>query len=431
MVTNYINIKSTIKIFRSQLFSNMSYLFIVQIANYLIPLITIPYLIRVIGVDNFGIIAFAISFTQYFVIIVDYGFNYTATRVISVNRENIEEISKEFMVVFSIKLLLLTLCFIIELLLIAFVPKFRIHSLLFFICFFMAVGNFVYPIWLFQGLEKIKHIAVINLTTKVVFAAAIFIFVKNPSDYYLVAAFQAGSVFFSGIIALVLSLYLFNLKWRIPKAYELIQSLREGWPIFATFFSSTLVNNTNIFILGLLTDNKTTGYFSIADKIVRVLIYLALPINTVLFPRISKLFVDNKEKAIVMLKSTLKYGIIFFAFLSILLFIFTELIVRLVSGSTIQDVSIMVRIMAIVPLTVFIDNVYGTQVLINLKKGNQFLKSVFVPSFISIILALIFVPIWKGFATAVIYLVAEVTILVMMVYHVRKNGFYLIIDKYI
>jgi O-antigen/teichoic acid export membrane protein len=75
--------------------------------------------------------------------------------------------------------------------------------------------------------------------------------------------------------------------------------------------------------------------------------------------------------------------------------------------------------------------VYGTQVLINLKKGNQFLKSVFVPSFISIILALIFVPIWKGFATAVIYLVAEVTILVMMVYHVRKNGFYLIIDKYI
>lgn len=408
---------------------NMASLFLVQGANYILPLVTFPYLVRVLSIEKFGLIAFAVAFIQYFVVFVDYGFNLTATREISINRNDFKKVSKIFWEVYAIKFILMLLSFGILVCIVAFIPRFKVENYLFFICFLAVWGNFLFPIWFFQGIEKIKLIAVFNLVAKIMFTIAIFVFVKNENDYLKAAALQTGGVLFAGVGAFIYAVAKYPIKFALPKYSDIKRGLREGQSIFMTIMSSTLVNSTNIFILGLFADNKTVGIFAIADKIVRVFINMCGPISSAIFPRVSKLFSESREKALIFIKKMLIYGIMMFLLLCILLFISADYLVSLITGENIKIIAVLIRIMAIVPLTIFIDNLYGTQVLINIGRENQFMKAVLIPGVISIIMSFIFVPLWKYYATAIIFVVSEMLVLVMMIYYANKNNIYLIHNK--
>ena len=171
---------------KSTLVKDLSYLYVLQIANYVVPLITIPYLIRVLGVEKFGAISFALAFMQYFVIIIDYGFNYTATRYISIHRNDNNRINRECCIVFSVKIILLLLSLLIVTTVTWAVPKMRADVTLYLVCFVMVIGNYIFPAWLFQGLEKIKYIAIINFVTKVIFTLSIFFFIKKMNIFIII-----------------------------------------------------------------------------------------------------------------------------------------------------------------------------------------------------------------------------------------------------
>ncbi|MBU2593894.1 MAG: flippase [Candidatus Edwardsbacteria bacterium] len=405
---------------------NMASLFLVQGANYILPLITFPYLVRVLGLDRFGLIAFSIAFVQYFVIFVDYGFNLTATREISINRNNIDSISRIFCNVMIIKFILVLISFLLYLSLILYFPMFRTEIYLYLIGFLAVLGNLLFPVWFFQGIENIKVVAIFNLLSKLIFTLTIFVFVKEQSDYLKVMALQTGGVLFSGIGAFLYAFIKYPIKVVLPKYYDIKTDLRNGWYVFATILSSTLVNNSNIFILGLFADNKIVGMFAIADKIIRVFINICVPISNAIFPMVSKLFSESKEVALTLIRKVLVYGGGVFVLLCIVLFLSADSLVFLISGESNIDISILIRIMSIVPLSIFIDNLYGTQVLININRSDQFMKAVLFPGIASIILSFIFVPMWKYYATAIIFVFSELLILFMMIYYVRKNKIYLI-----
>ena len=174
-----------------RILENFISLSLLQLFNYILPLVTIPYLLRVIGPDKYGIIAFGQALIQYFIIITDYGFNLTATRDIARKRTSIDDVSKIVSTVLMIKSLIAIICLIVFLMIIISFNKFSKEFELYIYFFGMVVGNVLFPVWFFQGMERMKYITAVNFMSKFIFTLAIFIFI-SPKPFWIFS-----SIFFS------------------------------------------------------------------------------------------------------------------------------------------------------------------------------------------------------------------------------------------
>ena len=240
------------------LMENFAYLSLLQIAGYIFPLITLPYLARVIGVDSFGKIAFAGAIIGWFHTVSDWGFNYTATRDVAQNRDDKDKVSKIFSNVLWARTLLMVISFVLLYILILLVPKFREVSLLLMITFLMAPGHILFPDWFFQALERMKYITILNLISKLLFTIAVFVFIKEKSDYILQPLFVSLGYVVSGIIALYYILVRWKFKLHKPNLKAIIQTIKGSTDVFINNIMHNLYNN----IIKLLIPEKNNLYIS-------------------------------------------------------------------------------------------------------------------------------------------------------------------------
>src|ERR1700733_365501 len=164
---------------------NIFWLFSLQGLNYLVPLAVLPFLIRVLGIERYGLVAFAQSFAQYFVLLTDYGFNLSATKQIARIRSNRELVSNYFWCVIILKVLLMLLGMIILAFLVTVIPRFRAEITLYVAAYLAVVGTVLFPTWLFQGMEQMKYISMVSGGTKLVSALVLFVFVRHSDDYVM------------------------------------------------------------------------------------------------------------------------------------------------------------------------------------------------------------------------------------------------------
>ena len=207
---------------KKRLLSNFFSLSILQIFTYILPLLTLPYLVRVLGSEKFGLVVFAQAFIIFFNILVDYGFNLSATREISVNRENKEKLTEIFSSVMSIKFILIGISFTILSIIIFSFENFSNNIDLYYLTFLWVIGQALFPIWYFQGLEKMKYITIVNITSKLIFTVAIFIFIQNEADYILVPILNGLGFIIGGILSLWIVHKDFNQRFRMQSFKILI-----------------------------------------------------------------------------------------------------------------------------------------------------------------------------------------------------------------
>jgi len=167
---------------KNKLVYNFFSLGIVQAITSLLQLIVIPYVISKVGVDGFGIIAVAQVVMFYLSAVTEYGFSQTATREISIQRDDRLLISKIFFRVIFSKLILCAVSFVLLLILFVFVPVFRLHSLIYLAGFMFVIGQSVLINWFFTGIEKMQLMAVTALIARVIFVALVFLFIKSKND---------------------------------------------------------------------------------------------------------------------------------------------------------------------------------------------------------------------------------------------------------
>ncbi len=403
------------------LIQNFSSLSILQFSNYLFPLIAFPYLVRVLGPEKFGLVNFAAAFVGYFTVLVDYGFNLSATQEISVHRNESGKIDEIFSGVMIVKSSLFLVGFIIFSLLVLSIPKFSVDAPVYFLSFLAVSGSVVFPTWFFQGMEKMKYITVITIGVKILWVVSVFLLIKSPSHILLYVLLNGISLILTGLIALLFIFRKFGIKMYFPPLTVIKRLLVEGWYVFVSTASITLYTSTNIFILGLFAGNEIVGYFAAADKIRIAVQGLFQNASQAIFPYLSKLFVESKEKAIRFVKKYLKLSLSFAIVVTFVLFAFSGEIVLLILGEKYMQSINVFRIIIFLPLIILLSNVYGIQIMLNLGYKKEFFRIIFLAGIINLILSFILVPVYFETGTAVAVLITEIFVTAGMYGFVRKK----------
>lgn len=406
-----------------RLVKNAAALFIVQLSAYAAPLLILPYLTRVLSTEHFGLIAFATSFNFYFITLVEYGFNLTATRRIAIHRDNPDLLSKICSSVYAAKALLTLVGFVLMLAIVLATPKLRANVGLFCLSYLAVVGDLLFPLWLFQGLQKMENLVWRDLLTKVVSLCLTFAFVRQDSDFMLAAAFQAGSTVIAGLVGLCTVPFLTQIKLVRPSMQETITALREGWPVFLSMAAFTLSSSTSIFLLGLRSGPADVAYYIAAYRLVVALRALVDPVKTALYPHISHMAAKSKEDAVLFLR---KYGFLFaspFLLGSLVLLVAAPLVVKVLYAPQYTPTVLLLRVQALSPFFLALQHNYSTFFMLAFGYDKQYSRLVLqmtVLNFVVLIPAIYLL--WPPLAVSLTGLILDMFMAGMTYLFYRKHS---------
>lgn len=371
---------------KKTLLENFLSLGALQIISYVIPLISLPYLSRVLGVEKFGLVFFAFAFMQYFIILTDYGFGLSATREIAVNRHNLNNLSNIFNSVTTIKLVLLFVSFLILTLAYVFVPKLNENWLVFQLSFLMVVGNAIYPVWFFQGMERMKYITFLNILSKTIFLVLIFIFIKNENDYMYVPLLNSMGFLVAGILGMWFAIKEFKIKLYLPKWNSIKKQFKYSSEFFLSRVSVSAYTNTNTFCLGLIGSTLMVGYYVAAEKIYQAITGLQSPISQALYPFVAK------HKDLKTYKKWFIFAVLANIVVCSFVFVFAKLFIAIFYGVEMIEAYKILRVFCFIALITFPSMMVGYPLLGAMGHTKVANGSVIVGSIIHMIgLALLYV----------------------------------------
>ena len=294
----------------SRVVSNVFWLYGLQGLNYVVPAALLPYLVRTLGVEQYGLIAFAQAFAQYFILATDYGFNFSATRSIAKSREDASQVSRIFWTVIVIKMLLVLLGAVVLELILKGVPRFHQDRFVYWAAYGMVVGNAIFPLWLFQGIEQMRSISIFTGLGRLVSALLVVTFVKSPSDTLLATSLLSLGFVFAGVLGMIVALRKHVSGLYLPSRLEIFKALKEGRHLFITTAAVSLYSNTNTFLVGVIGGVEQAGYFSLADKLIRAISGVIAPLIQGSYPHVILLIAEAKPRAITFIRRALAAALI-------------------------------------------------------------------------------------------------------------------------
>ncbi len=265
---------------------NFVSLLVLQGANYILPLLILPYLVRVLGAEKFGLVMFAQSLAIFLTVFVDFGFNISGTREISLAREDKEKSGQIFLAIMVIKVVLIIIALAILFFIVSFFTRFSVDSEIYLLSFGVVIGQALFPVWFFQGIEKMKVVTFINILAKLIFTVLVFVLIKTQADYYKVPIFNSLGFIVSGCIGFVLSFKYFNFKY---PTFSLIKQLfKDSSSLFVSNFATSLYTASNVFILGLFSGNIIAGVYSSIEKLILAVKNVYVPLYQALYPWVAR-----------------------------------------------------------------------------------------------------------------------------------------------
>lgn len=381
------------------LIENFASLSILKTLSFLLPLITLPYLSRVIGVARFGDIAFANSIIVYFVTITDYGFNYTATRDLSKNRDDMNYVQHLFWNVFYTKLILLIISVVTFMVLVETIPLLREYRLLLWLTFLTVPSYMLFPEWFFQGIEKMKYITIVNVISKVLFTGLIFLLIKKESDYILHPALSALGFLVAGIVSQVIIIRKYKV-YPTPISWQaIIQTLKSGRDVFLSLIAPNLYSSTTTIFLQSFHGGSASGLFSSGRTFVDIADQVSTLISRVFFPFLAR----RPEKHYTFRRITFAIQ----TFSVLVLLSGANLIINIFYTAEFSDSAHVLRIMSVSLIFMYMMNAYGTNYLLlhGQEKTNR--KIVLYSSLAGFFISYLFAKQWSYIGAALTFVVVR------------------------
>lgn len=343
---------------------NIVALSFLQVINYAVPLISVPYLIRVLQPAGFGMLSFAQAVILFFDIVTDYGFNLSATRAVAGSRENYEALSRTFWLTMIAKLVLMTASAIVLGVVVLFSHDSQETGLLYAAAFLNVIGTALFPIWLFQGLEEMKFTVAAQASARILTIPAIFLLVHKPQDYVIAAAIQGSVLIWASIFVAPATWRRVRIRPYLPSPAELFSTFRNGWHLFLSNIAGLAYSSTTVVILGLVAGKAQVGYYSAAEKVIRAAACVWGPLTQSLFPHLSALRTQSRNSALQLIRKSSTWVGLFGLTTSLITLCFAGPIGHLIFGSGFGPSANVLRCLSPLPFLYALTGVFGNLTLI-------------------------------------------------------------------
>lgn len=351
------------KLITSKLFHNSIWLYVLQIFNTIVPLITLPYITRVLGASSYGVFAFSLNIIGYFKVLVDYGFELSGSRKIAM-AESDEEISEIFTNITLSKIALMLISIIVFIVISFILQIGGQEKTTVLIMFIMILGSAIQQTWLFQGLQDMKFITLISVFSRILSVAMIFLLIKNTNQVNLYAFIYSSAFLVNGIISILIVRYKFNIRIKRLSFRGIINELKDGWYIFSTSFASKIFAGLGITVLGITTTSNIVGVYSAIYKIPTILIMAYSPFSQVLYPYVSKKYSNSFINGFSIVSKISKIVVLLLIGISIIIARYSELIIEVLFGAEYSMHHLLIIPLLFWVILSIVNNLYGIQVLV-------------------------------------------------------------------
>jgi polysaccharide transporter, PST family len=420
--SNFVFLASYKRLRASRIASNMLALTFVNFANAFLPMITVPYLVRVLSAEGFGRTAYAQSFVSYFNVIFEYGFALTATRAISAVRGDRFQLSEVVSSIVWSKIVLVAVTSLVFLTLIFFIPDLREDSALFFVAFLNSIAMTAIPVWLYQGIERLPDITWVSVGFRLSQIPLMLIFVHSRQDLlnWLLVVLVTTS-FTVGVIWLKTVPRIVN-RPRWPGWAKIGDELRFGVLIFGAQLSVSMYTVGNPFVLGQLIGLKAAGIYAASERIVRIFFSFASSVQQAIFSRSAELVGHDPMQVIQLARLSLFVNFLIALVLSFFLWILAPLIQTILLGAEFVDAASVLRWMSVLPILFALGGTLTLQIVVPFRFDKGLIFVYFGAGILNLLVAFLLVPKYGILGMVFAVISAEIFVVLMQIYLIYRNG---------
>ena len=393
--------------------------FILTVSNFLFPLITFPYVSRVLLPEGTGKVAFALSIVSYFTLFASFGVATYGIRAIAQVRDDKERLSKTMHELLFINIISMIIVYIALAIAILVVPKFAMEKELFWVTSLFILFTIIGIEWFYKGLEKYQYITIRTIIFKIASLFLVFLFVKEKSDYIIFAFISIFAIVGSGVLNLINSRKLIN--YTLYSEYEFKKHLKPMFVLFLTSMAIAIYTSLDEGLLGLLSSPEQVGYYNAAVRVKGILFTLITSLGVVLLPRLSYYVENHMETEFheALAKST-NFIIVIAASVVIFFTLFAKETILILAGENYVASIIPLQIVVWALILSAITNILGIQILLPLKKDKQLLFSVLCAATVDVIANFLLVPKLAAVGTALSVIAAELSVLIVQMIILRQ-----------
>lgn len=373
---------------------NFGYLSVLNALNMVLPLISIPYLTNTIGTSYYGVYIYVLVLVQSINVITQYGFQFSATKKISQNRNDkafVERISSTVLVA---RFFIATICIALILGMSRWLLDTDDRLLMFITALGMVYGDVFIPTWLFQGMERMKFVTIVNAVSKILFTLLIFIVISSPNDYRYILLLNSVGFIVAAVLSMILVKVQFGLSLRMPRLSDVWHELRESFTLFLSMIGIDLYRNVNVIVLKFFVSDAAVGVYAIAEKVIKATQSFITPISQALFPHVSlKIKSEGIGSSMHLLYRASFLLVCFTIAASVGIYLCGDLLVSL-TGKDFGEIKPLMSMMY--PVLVFgcLNYLLGIVGLVNLGQQKFFFYAVFLSGTVSLLLLLLFARYW-------------------------------------
>ncbi len=349
---------------RASLGRNIAAMALLQALNYLVPLATVPYLVRVLGPSGFGSLSFAQAVVLYFDLLTNYGFNLSATRAVARQAQNPTALARIFWETVTAKSILMLLSAGGLGLIVATTPRMRVDAGVYAGWFLTVVGTVTLPVFFFQGIERMAPVTAAHGAARILSVPMLFILVRHAGDYGRAAVIQGSVPVVASVFLVPTVRKLVGPRPQWPARTELRRAFRDGRRLFLADAGLTLSITAVPIVLGFVAGNIEVGFYSAADKIVRAASAALNPIAQALYPRLNHLKTHSLPGAIGLMRASFVWICGAALIVSLSAFLFAHSVGPALWGEAFGRSVVVLRLMAPLPVLLALINILGIQTML-------------------------------------------------------------------
>lgn len=397
---------------------NFLYSSILTTANYIFPLITYPYVSRILGVTNIGLYNFADSIINYFIMFSMMGIGIIGIREIAATQDDKNEKNKVFSSLFILNAVLTLLALAILIICIFTVHDLRENKELMYVGVLKLISNLFLIDWFYKGLEKFKYITNVTLTIKLLYVVSVFIFVKESNDYTIYYLLCTLMITLNAIANFI---YAFKYVKFDFKSLNIRKYVKTNFVLGVYCFLTSMYTSFNVAYLGFVSNTTEVGYYATGTKLFSIIIALYTAFTGVVQPRMSSLLSENKfDEFIGLIKKSTDFLLTITVPAVLFTCAFSPEIIKIISGEGYEGAIIPTRIVMPLIFIIGYEQILVVQILTPLKKDRQILINSISGAMIGLILNLILVNKYASTGSAIVWVMSEITVLISAQHFVTK-----------